>query len=300
MPDVLPGQVGLFEPRSLLLGRARAAVARGELDEACRELETLRARCPDDAAIAREALEVLTLRDRLERIDGPRTRQRARALLTLAAELAHAPEPRASLRRRLLARVAAEVRRQHGDTGELDGRLAGEFLLDAGDLEDAQASFTAAFATERRARPLYLLADATFLLGDVAAARRLYLNALLLDPFDPALRAVRDSEVRGLPDTVRFDIEIEEEPAAWAAPAGILLGVLLRPASKDSGVFPPPPDTLSPRQQDVLADARAFVVALVAATATRGEAPIEPRRTMKRLSPALFKLYMHRVAGSDP
>jgi tetratricopeptide (TPR) repeat protein len=300
LPDVLPGQVGLFEPRSLLLGRARAAVARGQLDEACRELDTLRARCPDDAAVAREALEIGTLRERLARIDGPRVRQRARALVALASELARAPEPRASLRRHLLARAGAEIRRQHGDTGELDGRLAGEYLLEAGDLEGAQASFAAAFAADHLARPLFLLADATWLLGDVATARRLYLQALILDPFDPALPRVRDDDVRSLPQTVRLEVEIDDEAEAWSAPAGILLGVLPRPALEEAPVVPPPLEAPPPRRQEALVRARAFVEALVAIGAARGEAVIELRRTMKRLSPQLFELYMDRMVRSRP
>ena len=300
LPDVLPGQVGLFEPRSLLLGRARAAVALGQLDEACRELDTLRARCPDDAAVGREALEIHTLRERLARIDGPRARQRARALVELASELERAPEPRASLRRHLLARAGAELRKQHGDTGELDGRLAGEYLLEAGDLEGAQASFARAFAADQRARALFLLADATHLLGDSAAARRLYLQALLLDPFEPALRRVRDDGVRSLPETVRFEVEIDDEAEAWSAPAGMLLGVLPRPALEETPAVPPPPEMLPPRRREALVRARAFVEALVAVGTARGEAVIELRRTMKRLSPQLFGLYMDRVVRSRP
>ncbi len=299
-PDVLPGQVGLFEPRSLLLGRARAAVARGQLDEACGALDALLVRCPADAAIAREALETRTLHERLVRIEGPRVKQRARALLELANELERAPEPRASLRLRLLARIGAEIQARHGDGGELDGRLAGEYLLDGGDLASAQASFAAAFAAEQKARALFLLADATRLLGDVAAARRLYLHALLLDPFNPALRMVRDDDVRALPDVVRFEVEIEEEPEAWAAPAGVLQGVLPRPVPEELPALPPPAAALSPARRDTLTRARGFVEALAAAGGARGEAVIELRRTMKRLSPALFAVYMDRVVRSRP
>jgi hypothetical protein len=130
--------------------------------------------------------------------------------------------------------------------------------------------------------------------GDVAAARPLYLHAFLLDPWDPALHAVRDVDVRALPDTVRFDVEIEDDPAAWAAPAGILFGVLPRPAS-DLTELPPPPDALLPHQRAALADARAFVVALVAVVAASGDTLIELRRAMKRLSPKLFERYMGRI-----
>ncbi len=300
LPDVLPGQVGLFDARTMLLGRARAAIATADLDAACRDLDALRARCPDDPQVAREALEGHTLRERLARIEAPRTKHRARALLGLANELARAAEPLASLRRRLLARVAAEIRRQQGDAGELEGRLAGEYLLDAGDFRDAQASLATAFAATGEARALFLLGDATLLLGDRSAARRAYLQALLLDPFHPALRGTRDEEVRALPDVVRDELEIEDEPEAWCAPAGLLLGVLPRPTAGEGPALPPPSETLSPTRREALTKARAFVAALATAGATRGEAAIEVRRTMKRLSLQLFDLYMDRVVRSRP
>jgi tetratricopeptide (TPR) repeat protein len=295
LPDVLPGQVGLFEPRSLLLGRARAAVAQAELDEACATFETLRGRCPDDVAIAREALETRSLRDRLARIEAPRARRREHALLAFANELAMSAEPRASLRRRLLTRIAAEIRRQHGDEGELEGKLAGEYLLDAGEIEVAQASLAQAFAVRRDARSLFRLADATLLLGYVGAARRSYLEALLHDPFDPALGTVRDEEVRALPARAHYELEIEDEPEAWSAPAGILEGVFPRLSPAEVQAVLPPPDGLAPGRRRALEGARAFVEALAVSGSAHGGAAIEIRRTMKRLSPQLFRLYMDRV-----
>ncbi len=297
LPDVLPGQVGLFEPRSLLLGRARAAVAEGRLDDACEALDALRARCPDDAAIAREAAETAALRDRLARIDAPRAHRRAEALLAVANDLARAPEPRASLRRRVLARLAVEIQRQHGDGGELDGRLAGEYLLEAGELEGAQASLAAAAATRRQARPFYRLADAIFLRGDVAAARRVYLQALLLDPFDAALGDACDEAVRGLPAVVRYQIEIDDEAEAWCAPAGVLKGVFPRPSPEDVPPLLPTAEALPPRRREALDRARAFVAALAAS----GSAPVvEVRRTLKRLSPQLFAAYMEGWVRRSP
>jgi hypothetical protein len=217
----------------------------------------------------------------------------------LANELARAAEPRASLRWRLLARVAAEIRRQNGDAGELDGRLAGEYLLDAGDLHDAHASLAAAFAATGQVGALFPLADATLLLGDGAAARRMYLQALLLDPFHPALRRVRDEEVLALPETVRNEIEIEDEPEAWAAPTGILLGVLPR-GTAEEGAALPSPEMLSHARGEALTRARAFVDALATAGTAQGEAAVDLRRTMKRLSPQLFGLYMDRWVRSRP
>jgi tetratricopeptide (TPR) repeat protein len=256
LPDELPGQASLFDPRSLLLARARAAIARAELDEACAHFETLRERCPDDVGIAREALETRSLRVRLSRIEAPRTQQRDHALLAFANELAMSNEPRASLRRRLLTRVAAEIRRQHGDGGELEGKLAGEYLLDAGEIEDAKASLAQAFAVRRDARSLFRLADATLLLGYVGAARRSYLHALLHDPFDPALGTVRDEEVRALPARARYALEIEDEPQAWSAPAGILEGVFPRLSRGEAPVLPPS-DGLAPARRRALESARA-------------------------------------------
>jgi hypothetical protein len=295
IPDVLPGQVGLFDPRTMLLGRARAAVAAGDLDAAYRDLAAVTARSPSDAQLAEEAREILALRERLARVDAPRTRNRAEKLLAVANDLGHALEPLASLRRRILARVAAEVRAQHGDAGELRGRLAGEYLLDAGEVAEARSSFAAAFAATGDPRALFRLGDAALLLGDQATARRAYLHALLTDPFHPARAGVRDEEVRSLPEAVRDEAEIEDDPEAWAAPAGIVLGVLPRVVAGDRATLPPIAGALSPARRDALSRARAFVEALTDASAARGEAAVAVRRTMKQLSPRLFALYMDRV-----
>jgi tetratricopeptide (TPR) repeat protein len=298
LPDDPTGQVSLFDPRSLLLVRARAAVARAELDEACAHFETLRERCPDDVGVAREALETHSLRVRLARIEAPHTQQRGRALLAFANELAMSNEPRASLRRRLFTRVAAEIRRQYGDDGELEGKLAGEYLLDAGEIEQAQVSLAQAFAVRRDARSLFRLADATLLLGDLGAARRSYLHALLHDPFDPALFTVRDEEVQALPARAHYELEIEDEPEAWSAPTGILEGVFPRLLRGETPVLPPS-DGLAPARRRALEGARAFVEALAASGSAHGDAAIEIRRTMKRLSPQLFRLYMNRVVRGE-
>jgi hypothetical protein len=110
---------------------------------------------------------------------------------------------------------------------------------------------------------------------------------------------VRDDAVRSLPDVVRFEVEIDEAPEAWSAPAGVLLGVLPRSASEEVPAVPPPGEALSPARRDALARARSFVEAL-AAGVVRGEAVVELRRTMKRLSPALFAVYMDRVVRTRP
>jgi len=295
-PEILPGQTGLFDFRSLALGRARAAVSDGRLDEACRELSALASRLPNDAAVLREGVEVRALMEKLARIAGPRRKQRARALLALAGELAGAPEPRASLRRRLLVRAAAELAREQGDAGTLEGRLAGEILIDAGALAEAEVSLAAALAARREARALYRLADAIFLRGDTATARRRYREALLVDPFDAALLDVRDAEVRGLPGVVRIELEIDDEPDAWTAPAGILTGVLPWPARGDAGAAPGAgEDAMPAARREALGRARGFVEALAAAGTARGEAAVAVRREMKRISAAMFEVYMDRV-----
>lgn len=187
--------------------------------------------------------------ERLARIAGPRRKQRARALLALTGELEGEPEPRASLRRRLLVRAAADLIREQGDAGTLEGRFAGEILIDAGAYAEAEVSLAAALAARRAARALYRLADATFLRGDSAAAGRRYREALLEDPFDAALRDVRDAEVRALPGVARIELEIDDEPEAWAAPAGILTGVLPWPARGDAATPGAGDDAIPPARR---------------------------------------------------
>jgi hypothetical protein len=139
------------------------------------------------------------------------------------------------------------------------------------------------------------------MLGDRAAARRVYLHALLVDPFQPARASVRDEEVRGLPDAVRDEAEIEDDPEAWCAPAGIVLGVLPRLGPDEAHDLPALPETVVPAaRREALARARAFVEAITAAGAARGDAAVAVRRTMKQLSPRLFAVYMDRVVRSRP
>jgi hypothetical protein len=178
--------------------------------------------------------------------------------------------------------------------------LAGEFLLDAGEIDEARSSLIAAFAARRDARSLFRLADATLLLGERDAAKRLYLQALLLDPFDPALSGICDDEVRTLPDRVRYGLDIGDEPAAWSAPAGIVEGALPRPAQGEARALGRIREDLSLERREALARSHAFVEALATAGAPHSDA-IETRRTMKRLCPQLFEAYMDRfVRGRLP
>lgn len=294
VPEVLPGQMALFGFRAAALAEARAAVAAGRLEEACDALDRLRERLPDDAAVESELSETKALRERLARIDSPRTRKRAAALVALARDLEGTAEPRASLRRLLLRRAAAEVGKQHGDAGELEGRLVGEYLLDAGELDQAEASLRAAAAITRGARPLFRLADIASMRGEAVAARRLYRGALLTDPWDAALADAHDEEVRALVLVARDELEIEEQPEAWTAPAGIITGVLPRPRTEDDAALVLRED-MAPARREALGRARDFVAAIVLAGEARGDAAVGVRRRMKALSAPLFKAYMDRV-----
>ena len=49
--DVLPGQVGLFEDRTLRFAKARTAIGAGRLEEACRELHRVSTAYPGDTIV---------------------------------------------------------------------------------------------------------------------------------------------------------------------------------------------------------------------------------------------------------
>jgi hypothetical protein len=307
-------QLDLFSQRTLRLAPAWAALTEGKIDDALRLITGLKAHFPDDVEIARQTAAVARLRRRLAKAMALAATARAQAIHALAQTFTSTTQPWASLRCFLLRRVAEELGRQ-GETAELEGQPPGAYLLEAGALTEAQASLARTVAIRRSARNLFLLADATFLLGDEHAARRLYFEALLQNPFDAALGSARDIEVRALPDVVRYDLEIEEEPAAWSAPAGVVLGVLPRPIAEPSASDPPHGTMLAadpaagnpcegsaeltPRQREALARAHYFMEALVKASSPEwrrdSAAIIEARRTMKRLAPSLFTAYLERM-----
>ncbi|XXY49523.1 hypothetical protein WME91_00010 [Sorangium sp. So ce269] len=303
------GQLDLFARRTLRLSLAAEAIAAGELGEARRVLAELAALHPADAEIRRQSERVAALEQRLERARG--SAAPAAALLAIARGLEPASGAFASLHRVLLRRAAEALREAEGDDGRLEGQPPGYYLLATGDVVGAHASLLRAAEARRSARTLFLLADAATALGE-PAARRLYLEALLRDPFDAVLASARDEAVRGLPDVARYEIEIEEEPAAWSAPVGIVTGVLPPPVGialdeVGSGEAVAPGGAVveqpwSPGQAEALAQARRFVAALAAASSREarrsGEAVIEARRVMKRLAPALFAAYMVRGGGA--
>ncbi|MGK3963273.1 hypothetical protein WMF38_03680 [Sorangium sp. So ce118] len=299
------GQLDLFAQRTLHRSLAAEAVAAGELGEARRMLAELTALHPADADVRRQSERVAALERKLAQAMG--SAAPAAALLEIARDLEPASGPFASLHRVLLRRVAEALRDAAGDDGRLEGQPPGYYWLAAGDAAEAHASLAAAARARRSARALFLLADAATALGE-PAARRLYLEALLRDPFDAVLASARDEAVRGLPDVARYELEIEEEPAAWSAPVGIVTGVLPPPVGialdevgSGEAVAPGGAVVEQPRstgQDEALSRARRFVAALATASSREarrsGEAVIEARRAMKRLAPALFAAYMAR------
>jgi hypothetical protein len=300
-------QLGLFEQRTLRLARAEEAISRGRLAEARRTLQELRKQWPEDAGLRHAVERVASLQRRFRWVDELPAPARPSVLLAAARELEPARGPWADLRALLLRRLAAELREVDGDHGELEGQLPGYYLIEAGALAEARASLMAAAAARRRARPLYLLADIAFLQGEIGAARRLYLEALLEDPFDAALASVRDVDIRTLPELASEEYEMQDQPAAWCAPVGILSGALPSPAALGDGALslltveralPPVKE-----RREALSRARAFVQALAAASSPAArrdhDLVIEARRAMKRLAPQLFAAYLRRIAAAQ-
>ena len=104
--------------------------------------------------------------------------------------------------------------------------------------------------------------------------------------------------MRVLPDVARDEIGIEDVPAAWSAPVGVVIGVLPWPAGLSRELtLAAAPARWTVEEQQAMDQARAFVEALVesASPAGRGAGTIEVRRRMKRISPRLFAAYMERV-----
>lgn len=299
-------QLGLYDARSLLLQRARDAFARGELDEAAHDYAELHARDPDDFELAQEAAFAANIRRHLAAAASTARRERPLALLAVADELASARDGApVVLRRKLLREAALQAAADAGDATALAGELPGFHLLAAGADEAALASLTRAAAVERRARTLYLLADATMVLRGPRVARPLYFEALLLDPFDLVLRTARCENVRFLPEVAREEFEIDDEPAAWCAPVGVVTGVLPCPPTLAEHLLPQTraslPEAASEHQKACLLRARRFVQAMQRdaslISAADDAAVIEARRTMRELAPTLFAAHMQRRAA---
>jgi hypothetical protein len=296
-------QLGLYDARGLLLHRARDAFARGCLDEAAHHYAELHARDPADLELAREAGFAATIRQHLAAAASAAPGARPGALLEVADELASARDgASAALRRNLLREAALAAAALAGDATALAGELPGFYLLAAGADEAALASLTRAAATERRARTLYLLADATMVRRGPREARPLYFEALLLDPFDHALRAARCENVRFLPEVAQQEFAIDDEPAAWCAPVGVVTGVLPCPPQLADHLLPEAraslPDSASEHQKSCLLRARRYVQAMVIEASldfvADEAAVIDARKTMRALAPTLFAAHMQR------
>lgn len=296
----LGAQLDLFDQRSLGLARVGEALRRGELDAASAELASLCARLPDDRVIRAHARAVRRLRERLEAASLLVPRSRATAVLGVARELLGMPVAYRPLGLLLLRRAADEWRRCAGDHALLEGRLPGELLWESGDLASAQASLRRAAQAGEGARARFRLADLTVELGAIESARRFHRDALLLDPHDDAFALVRDSAVRSLPDVAETEVEIEEDPVAWAAPVGVVLGVLPRIAGgeEERSAWEL---VRAPAALHVLTKARQFVEVLsrlsMPEIRTDREAVIAARRRLKALCPALFRVYLRGLGG---
>jgi hypothetical protein len=278
------------------------AIAEARLVEALSELEPVRDSDPADARLASDADCARELARKLDAAEKLGDAERPAALLAVARELERFPEPWASLRRGLLCRVADELARQGGDAGTLERRPPGYYFLEGGAPEKARRSLERAITEQPRSGWIFLLADAHVVLDDTRAARRLYLEALLCDPFDPAFDTIRDQEVASLVDVARYELELTEAPAAWSAPVGMVTGVLPVSAATAalSRITTQPRECRTATELAALERARAFAKALAAAMRpdANREQTVAARQSMKENEPRLFAAYMQRLARS--
>jgi hypothetical protein len=277
-------QLDLFGDRQLQLEHARRALAEARAADACRELARLRSYHPEDPAIAAELDLARQLERRLAEIEAAAAGERPRLL----AALARAAPPR--VRTSLLRRAASELGRA-GPTALLDDKPASVLLIAADDADAAWAAAEAAVHHSPRARFLAYLADVEHRLARQSRARELYRRALALDPYDLDWSELADDAVKELPDIAGAELELDDG-MAWAAPVGVVLGVLPvgdPPTAAVSGEHaadrPPPP---------ALEQARRFLGALVRASRERGPSMIDARREMRALAPQLLAAYLAR------
>ena len=289
------GQLGLFDRRLARLRALREAIAAGELSAALRILEGLEDGPDEDLPALRTR--VKALRAELGRALRSRGSARVMELAVVGRHLHGENEPWAALGRHVLRLAAEEADRTADDAIDPP---AGRLWLEAGALHEARASLLAALGRRRRAELLFFLGDVETRLGETAAARRHYRDALLLDPFDSAFLTVLDDEVRELPELTEGEFEMEEEPRAWAAPVGVVTGLFVCPREPLQCL--PESEGWSERAREALGRARRFLEALAQAASPEArrdpEALVEARRTMKRVCPALFARYLARIGGS--
>jgi hypothetical protein len=279
---VVETQLDLFGDRHLQLEGARRALTEGRAAEASRELARLRIHYPGDPGISAELDLAHTLAQQLAEIDAAVPARRP-GLLVAAARGATA-----GVRTLLLRRAAAELLRD-APTALVDGKPASALLLEAGDVHAARQAAEAAACHSPRARFLAYLADVEHRLDRPGSARERYREALALDPHDVDWDELADEDVRSLPDIARTELELDHG-IAWAAPVGVVLGVL------PPGEPPPLPcDPPADRQPaSALGQARRFLAALIRSMREPGARAIDARREMRALAPQLLAAYLER------
>lgn len=293
-------QLGLFDDRSLLLARAREAIAEGQVEAALGDLAAVRRRYPSDGPLLDRAALLEDLARKLGTIRSEPPRARAEATIDLARREALSrigPEGA----RRLLRRAAIEAIEALGDAAIVRGAPSGTWLLEAGATTEARASLERAIAGERRSLFLARLADVALAEGLRDESRRLWLEALVLDPYEAAPELSRDEAIRDLPIAARYAHEITDEPVAWCAPVGIVAGVFFAPMLVESAWSVPAwPSAarLAPERAEALARARRFAELYRFAVSPRLAGPertLDARREMKRLAPGLFAAFMESL-----
>ncbi len=295
-PAVLDApQLGLFDQRTLGLADASAALVRGDVDAAHAAFISLRNRLPSDPVICEQARAVADLRSRCNALSMLPSKPRAIAQLCLARELLQSTGALHEYGKLLVCVAARQWCIAVGDAELLDGRLSGEWFLSHGAFDDALASLERAAEHHRSARILLRLGDVHTMLGQPSLARLHVRDALLLDPFHDAFQELLDDSVRALPDTARYEIGIEDEPMAWAAPVGIVTGLFPRLLHIDVE-FGDTDVSRTRAQRDALQRARVFTRMLtkIASPHVRknSEALIDARRTMKNACPELFQVVL--------
>lgn len=295
LDDPTASQLELFNQRALGLGQTDEFLRCGDLKSAHTCLDVLRGKLPRDPVIAEQARLVANLHHRHDALLLLSPKDRAAAMLKLAREFLPATGSIHEFSRLLVSRAAREWCDVHGDDKRLDGRLPGEWFFSVGALDDAVHSFERAAQRGYDACLAFRWGDALTELGKTNQARYRYRDALLLDPFHEALQTVGDHLVRSLPDIARYEMGIEEEPRAWAAPVGIVIGVLPRPTEWqiEFGHAELPHTTT---QREAVQRARNFTDLLmkIAQPDLRKNADmlIEIRRAMKKTCPELFEVVL--------
>lgn len=251
---------------------------------------------PSDAAIADEAHGIDTLRTMFADALAMSEDARWARLSSIAEQLDPASDMLSSLRRLVLRYIANEARQMRGESVEVAGHPLAYLLVEAGLLDDAARLLSDLCQRAPCARDMFLHADLHVLRGEHGVARVLYRSALLMNPYHAYFERIRDQEVRALPEVARYELEIEEDPRAWSAAAGMVTGVLpIHPGTREMRASKSDPDVPA---SDALARARAFAAALVEAFAARASgdqhAVIAARRAMRQLAPTLFAAYLER------